>query len=190
MFNKETIANLKKKIIREERNEEGNSLIIYILLMPVLVLTMGLGIDLAINTYTQNTLQSALDQATQSAVSEANNPTATTQSVSLYTDMKVTVEKIYDANRIGKLANLACQGTSTTPWYSGPLGGSHITPPSGCGYNEVSFKIVDTGSGANRTQYLTSEVVEYSKNSFLGMLGLPYQEYIIASQATITRANN
>ncbi len=150
---------------------------------------MGLGIDLSINTYTQNTLQSALDQATQSAVSLAQNPTSSSQSVSLYDSLKYTVENIYDANRIGKLANLQCQGTTTLPWYSGNLGGQHIMPPSGCGYTEVNMNIVNGGPG-NRTKYLSTEVVEYSKNSFLGMLGLPYQEYIIASQATITRANN
>jgi len=184
MFNKETLKKLKDKLPKQD--ESGNSFLMYLLLMPVLVATMGLGIDVSINTYTQNTLQSALDQATQSTVSLAKNPDATHSNVSLFEEMKQTVRRIYDQNRIGKLANLACQGQDT-PWSD--EGGVKVVPPSGCGYTELEVNIVSGGAG-NRDQYLTASVVEYSKNPFSGMLGFPFQEYHIKSEAVITHANN
>lgn len=178
----------RKRITRKD--ESGNSFLMYLLLMPVLVATMGFGMDISINTYTQNTLQSSLDQATQSSVSLARNPDVTSNTVSLYEELRQQVRNIYDANRMGKLANLACQGERGRAWYQGELGGEQVTPPSGCGYTEVSVNITLGGGGSYREQYLTAEVVEYSKNSFMAMFGIPYQEYHIRSEAVITQAND
>lgn len=179
---------------KRKSSEEGNSsLVWYVLLAPLMVLLLGYGIDTAIATYTKNTLQQSLDQATQAAVSMAANPgydDNTGNDVSVITPkakeaVLTTFLKVYDKNRMGQLSNLVCQ-TARSPIASE---GSLYIPESGCGYTIVKLNI--TGSGTNtRAKYLEVEVVESSKNSFLGMIGLRTQDYVLSSRAAITTAND
>ena len=178
---------------KRRSNERGNSsLVWYILLAPLMVVLMGYGIDTSIDTYTKNTLQQSLDQATQAAVSMAANPgydDNTGNDVSVITPKAEaavldTFLTVYDANRTGQLSNLICQ-TSRSPLSSE---GTLYIPKSGCGYTIVKLNI--TGSGTNtRAKYLEVEVIETSKNSFLHMIGIPTQDYILSSRAAITSAN-
>lgn len=181
------------KIFKHSKNEEGNSsLVWYILMAPLMVLLLGYGIDTSLATLTKNTLQQALDQATQSAVSLAANPGKdgnVTNDVSVITpqvETKIldTFHQVYDANRMGQLNNLICQNNNPQPETPGTV----YVPNSGCGWSEVTLRIVSGGVG-NREKYLEAEVVEYSKNPFLAMINLPTQQYTITSQATITSAN-
>lgn len=175
-------------------NEEGNSsLVWYILLTPLMVLLLGYGIDTSLATMTKNTLQQALDQSTQSAVSLAANPGTdgnTTNNVSVITpqvEQKIidTFNNVYDANRVGQLTNLICQNSETAVTASA---GTVFVPNSGCGWSQVKLEIVSGGTG-NREKYLEAQVVEISKNPFLAMIGLPTQEYTLSSKATITSSD-
>lgn len=179
---------------KRKSNEQGNSsLVWYLLLTPLMVLLLGYGIDTATATYTKNTLQQSLNQATQAAVSMAANPgyeDNTGDDVSVITPeakQKVldTFLQVYDENRTGQLNNLVCQTARSSATSEGSL---YIPSKSGCGYTIVKLNI--TGSGTNtRAKYLEVEVVETSKNSFLRMIGLPTQNYILSSRAAITTAN-
>lgn len=175
-------------------NERGNSsLVWYILLAPLMVVLMGYGIDTSIDTYTKNTLQQSLDQATQAAVSMAANPgydDNTGNDVSVITPQAKqavldTFLRVYDENRTGQLSNLICQTQRSASVSEGNL----YIPQSGCGYTIVKLNI--TGSGTNtRAKYLEVEVAETSKNSFLHMIGIPTQDYVLSSRAAITTAND
>lgn len=181
------------RIFRKPKSEAGNSSVVwYILMTPLMVLLLGYGIDTSLATLTKNTLQQALDQATQSAVSLAANPGKdgnTTNNVSIITpqvETKIldTFHQVYDANRMGQLTNLICQNDTPMPDTAGQV---HV-PNSGCGWSEVTLRIVNGGTG-NRERFLEAEVIEYSKNPFLSMINLPTQKYTITSQATISSAN-
>lgn len=179
---------------KRKTNERGNSsLVWYIILTPMMLVLLGYGIDTATATYTKNTLQQSLNQATQAAVSMAANPgydDNTGADVSVVTPQAEkavldTFLKVYDQNRSGQLNNLVCQPATNAIAGVGEV----IVPASKCGYTIVKLNI--TGSGTNnRAKFLEVQVIEFSKNPFLGMIGIPTQKYDISSRAAITTAND
>lgn len=159
--------------------EAGNAFLMYMLLMPVLVFTMGFGMQVAINQYVKTTLQSALDQATQSGVSLAQNGGIANRNVSLSAGIMDQVRKVYDTNRAEKVGSLICRNTL-------PKGGTTIiTPTSGCVWGENSWTIYYK----NGQPYLKVDITDYSTNLFGAVFGSSTQEYHIISEARITRSS-
>lgn len=52
-----------KKILAKTKKEDGNSLILMLVTVPVIMLVFGLAIDLTIWSYTSNNVQKALDNS-------------------------------------------------------------------------------------------------------------------------------
>ena len=160
------------------KNERGNSFLMYFLLMPVLVMTMGFGMQVSINQYIKTTLQSSLDQGTQSAVSLAVNGGAGNKNVSISEGVASTARVVYDLNRTQKVGGFICDKNAPK------TGGTVIKPASGCNWVETSWTV----TYKNGQPYLRMEVREQSKNIWGSIFGSSYQEYNLISEARITRS--
>lgn len=160
------------------RSERGNAFLMYMLLFPVLIGTMGFGMQVSINQYIRTTLQSSLDQGTQSAVSLAVNGNSANRNVSISQGVAEKARQIYDLNRAQKVGAFICDpGAPKT-------GGKIIKPKSGCSYVEKKWTVTYKGG----QPYLRMEVREQSKNIWGRIFGSKYQEYNIISEARITRS--
>lgn len=173
---------------RKKSKEDANTFIIYIMLFPVIFSAFGVSVDLAIGTYTNTNLQSALDTATQSSLSRAVNPGTngnTSFSPSLTSDAAHQyITDFYDKNRTD-ISNdrenpfLRCQNT--------PIAGAQLViPPSGCAWSEKSYTLNITGN----VLQANVEVYEESEPVFLGMIGVETIKYTITSSARTTYATN
>lgn len=167
----------------ESRKESGDTFILYLLLFPVMFAFFGLAVDVAAASYTQNTLQSALDTATQSTVSQSSNtlfgPTLD------ITKTQKQVYRLYDKNRNSPFT--ACQGTDDLP-YAASAAVYKIKPPSGCGFS-VNYIRLNTSAivkGRTVTNVVDVGVTEYSNYLFLGFIGMDHQQYQINSRAYLT----
>lgn len=171
---------------RKLSREKGNSLVVYVLWMPLLFGSFGVAVDMAVGTYTNTTLQSALDTGTQSALSRATNPgtggnkTANPQLTSAKAHEYFV--SFYDANRTDTGANnknpfLKCQTTAVS-------GGKLVTPPSRCRWTEDSFRVVQSG----RTIDMTTTVNEISSPIFIHILNIHDVNYKLTSSARVTYA--
>jgi Flp pilus assembly protein TadG len=154
----------------------------FFLLMPTLFGAFGLSVDVAVGTYTGTSLQSALDTATQSAVSASNNPAVGSTPGLTASEAQATIYRVYDANRnsSGKVPFLACQGTDLD-YYAG---GTPVNPVSGCGFTETTFTFTPSGGSGQNLVEIT--VVEYSHYIFLHMFNMEFQPYEITSSARLT----
>jgi hypothetical protein len=185
-MNMDRLRNLITK--RKKNKEDANTLVMYIMLFPVIFSAFGVSVDLAIGTYTNTNLQSALDTATQSSLSRAVNPGTngnTLFSPSLTSDAAHQyITDFYDKNRTD-ISNdnenpfIRCQ---TTPI----AGASLVTPPSGCAWSENSYNLGITGN----VLQADVEIYEESSPVFLGMVGVDAIKYTITSSARTTYATN
>ena len=175
---------------RKSKRESGSTLVLYIMWMPLLIGVFGVGVDSAIGAYTQSTLQSSLDTATQSALSRAVNPGTngnTTFKPKLTTEAarNYTIS-FYDTNRSGgENPFLQCQTSIMTPSEDAEItyrDFKFVSPPSGCGYTEGTFRMTTSG---NKVE-LTTNVLETSSTVFLHAIGVPELKYNITSSARVT----
>lgn len=166
----------------KNKNERGEAtFILWFMMMPILIAFTGLAIDTSIAAYTRTSIQSALDDATQSAISSSRNPpTGTTPQLSA-AQAKTVIYRVYDLNRkqSGKIPFLLCQGSQV----SYASGQTHVVPTSGCGFSQKKFTY--STSGGKNTVSIT--VTEYSSNIFLHMIGVPHQAYTVTSTARLTK---
>lgn len=174
-----------KKIIqnRTERNETGNSLVVTVLMFPLLFGVFGLSLDLSVAVYTQNTLQSSLDTAAQSALSRALNPgeigNVTLAPTLTYEAAQEYFRTFYDVNRSNVNDNsnpfLKCQ---TTVYENGDF----VNPASGCGYTEkfFDFNIVDDKLTIDARIYETSHAI------FIPIFGVTELKYHLETSARTT----
>lgn len=168
---------------RKNFKENGDSLIVTLLLFPVIFASFGVAVDYAIGTYTQATLQSALDTGAQSALSRAINPGEVgnqTLAPRLTTDAaKSYYRDFYDRNRSNVNDNsnpfLKCQNS---PSFNGIL----IVGSSGCGYTELYFNFNITGDQLT----LDAKVYEESNTVFINMLGIDVVKYTISTSTRTT----
>lgn len=177
---------------RRNHKEKGNTLVLYIMWMPLIMGAFGVAVDGTVGTYTVSTLHSGLDTATQSALSRATNPGTnnnttfkpelTQQAAQYYTTA------FYDANRSnGKNPFIICQKTITQPDKSQGQVYNNIqliTPPSGCAYTQANFSINNVGN----TVVLNTTIVEQSHTLFLPIIGIDHLEYDVVSSARVTYA--
>lgn len=180
---------------RKQHREKGNSLVVYVLWMPLLFGSFGVAVDSAIGIYTNSTLQSAMDTGTQSALSRATNPgtggntTANPQLTS--TNAHNYFIQFYDANRTDTGSNnknpfLICQ-TSVAPKDTGDSYAKLITnAPSRCAWTENSFSVAQNQS--KKTIDMTTRVTEKSAPVFIHILGIKQVTYHLTSSARVTYA--
>lgn len=163
--------------------ESGNAFLMYMLILPVLVFTMGFGMQVSINQYIKTTLQSSMESATQSALSQSQNGTSANNNVSIAAGIKEEIRRIYDINRWDKLGQLIC--FNSIPASSGSAVGETITPRSGCKYKEIISKpTVKSGQ-----LFYSVQIVEHSKNIFGVVFENSTQTYNIIADARITRSS-
>ena len=177
---KPILTNFFKKRM-QGKGENGNSFILYFMLMPVMFAFFGLAIDVGVANYTATSLQSDMDEGVQAAVSSADssiNANGLNGFVLSSDQAKSVLIKVYDANRADSNGNpsksvpfLACQGKD----HPYATSGTPITPPSGCGFTLKSFTFTPGILPSVR-----ATVTEYSHYIFLPMIGIPYQEYNIS----------
>lgn len=163
--------------------EEGNSLVLYLLMIPVVFSFFGLAVDATIATYTQTSLQSNLDAALQSTLSRATNPGGAGNAAVKPTFPPGTINRlvneIYDQNRKGNGEQpfVICQ-TSPIKSSSG-FGSTLVVPDSGCGWTQGFFAY---GNNNNELRLMVS-ITEQSKPVFLQFLDIEVFTYNIQSQA-------
>jgi hypothetical protein len=166
-----------------EHRENGTAFMMYFLMIPVLVYTMGFGMQVSINQYVRTTLQSSLDQATQSAVSLAENGGHANRNISLSAGIIDKAHSLYNINRINKVGGFVCPIAATEYRAAGD---KIINPPSGCSYIESKATITYKYG----KPFLRIETKNASKNIFGAVFGSNFQQYNIISEARITRSAN
>lgn len=183
MFTKfnETIHNFHHKKLNGESRESGNTFIYYMLLLPVLFITMSFSMQVSMNQYAKTTLQSALDQATQSALSASNNGGGR---ISVSSDVVPKIRQVYDANRTSQVYNLLCQ--NLPEGNSGFYGKKIVSGKSGCQWREGIYQLSFNGTQPVVRYTLT----DYTKNLFATAFRSESQSYNLESKASITTTNN
>lgn len=168
--------------------EQGNTLILYIMLFPVVFSAFGLAIDTTLATYTQTSLQSNLDAATQSALSRAANPTTnstnTTNRPKLSAaDARTNIINIYATNRTGSGEQpfVICQ---KTPARDGSITGSLVKGTDNCAWTQTYYSYTDRVGNIS----VKMSVLETSKPIFLQLLNIDEFKYNLTSEAKLTYA--
>lgn len=148
------------------RDEASNSFALFLIMLPVIMGAFGIGLDMSRNVYIRTTLQNGLDMAT---VSGAGVTTVNQDGVVDIDeeDAIKAVETVYAQNRP---AFMECIGDN-----------SRIT---GTGYHKCWKQW--GGITVNRA-YLQYGVRERSKNAFLPVIGVKWQDYHIVSQARVNQ---
>ena len=179
-----TLKKLKVWFHKRTKNESGNGFIFFFMMMPALFAFFGLAIDFGAANYTSNSLHSALDDATQSAVSASGAGGSGVRLSAL--QAQNLIYSAYDANRklSGNTPFLACQGTA----HPFDPSGIPVIPTSGCGFTQTSFSYTPFAPRGQNLVKIT--VTEYSKYMFLQIIGLDYQKYVVSSSARLTSATN
>ena len=149
-----------RKFLKLDR-ENGNSFIMYILLLPVLMGFFGYAVDAGLSYYTRTGMQNALDSAAIAGATQVNyngsgsfdidRERAEAQAIA---SMKVSLQQY---------PNLECQDGSC--------------------YNNIHATIVNVGG--ERGSVLRLDVTEKSKTLFMHILGIKEQPYTLKSEARI-----
>lgn len=183
-----SINNFRKLLTeRRKTREKGNSLVLYILWMPLLFGSFGVAVDSAVAIYTASTLQSGLDTAAQSALSRAVNP-GTGENTSLTPQLTYEAARdytiaFYDANRSeGKNPFIKCQTSLVLPSDGSSGTAMLVRPPSGCAWTQLSYGLTPTPNGAE----VNVTITEQSGTVFMHMVGVSELKYKISSSARVT----
>lgn len=170
---------------RKNARETANSLVLYVLWMPLMFGVFGVAVDSAVATYTVATLQSGLDTATQSALARSSNPgtgsNTTTKPSLTQAQARTYTINFYDANRSnGKNSFIHCQKNAISG--TGSTTVKFITPPSGCGWTETSFSYKPVGNAVE----LKTSIIEETGTVFLYTLGIKDLKFPVTSSARTT----
>lgn len=153
-------------------DESSNALIFFFALLPMVMAAFGLGFDIMRNTYMRGLIQDRLDQAVSSGVTVTSPDPADGGLLILSRDPDKgaarVVEQVYQANRVG--GGLLCIGDR-----SPVLGGG-----------QRCWKKTQVVVGRERMTY---GVQERTKNFFLTVVGIDYQDYTLVSEGQIQYRN-
>jgi Flp pilus assembly protein TadG len=149
-----------RKFFKLDR-ENGNSFIMYILLLPVLMGFFGYAVDSGISYYTRTGMQNALDSAAIAGATKVNYNGAG--------------NFVIDAER-AKAQAIASMKVSMKQY-------PNVECSSGSCYNNIKATIVSGGSGRGSVLRLT--VQQKSKTLFLHIIGIKEQPYNLKSEARI-----
>lgn len=149
-----------RKFFKLDR-ENGNSFLMYILLLPLLMGFFGYAVDAGISYYTRTGMQNALDSAAIAGAAKVNYNGSGS--------FNIDVER-------AKSQAIASMKVSLKQY-------PNVECPSGSCYNNIQATIVD--GGGERGQVLRLTVQEKSKTLFLHILGIKEQPYTLKSEARI-----
>lgn len=179
----------KKRVFRRVDREDGNSIVIWVMLAPVIFGAFGTSTDLAVGSYINSALQTGLDTATQTTLSYASNRGASTGFVAAprleVAEAKSEYRRVYDFNRranagANEAPTLICQATRTSG-----ITGTLQHGGSGCSWTEEQFNYVRRSGGS---MSLRVEVYEKSNPMFIQILGFDHINYHLSSSARIDTA--
>lgn len=152
------------RTLNKRTNEQGNSFVLYVMLMLLMLGIFGLAVDTAINVYTRNAIQSALDTATRTAAQQTNISNG--RVVIDQTRARQVAEDIYRKNRPG----------------TGTSGGAMLVcqPGAQC-FRVTGFSVgVDPITGQ---RYVEMRVSEKRNNLFMSYIGVKQQTFQVVSRA-------
>jgi hypothetical protein len=171
-----------KNHLPKRKAEEGNAFLMYMLLMPVLVLTVGFGMQIGINQYVRLSLQSSAEAAVQSAATLAQNGGLSGANVSLSAAVADKAKELYAKNRLNNIGGLVC-GIKTSEYWTGTFG-ERVSAPGGCDYINIFTSIYYR----NGQPYIRMVTANGSHNTFGAIFGTDVQSYTISAEARITRS--
>lgn len=156
-----------RKFLKRDK-ENGNTFIMYILLLPVLMGFFGFAVDSGISYYTRTGMQNALDSA---AIAGATGNTVDGGRGVVYDSRGNYVINVVKA----KKQAVAAMKTSLQQY-----------PNLNCtDYNCYNITATVVDGGAGRGSVLRLEVKERSKTLFLHIIGQKEQVYTLKSEARI-----
>lgn len=149
-----------RKFLKIDR-ENGNSFIMYILLLPLLMGFFGYAVDAGIGYYTRTGMQNALDSAAIAGATQVNYNGSGNFDINVdrARDQAVASMKV----SLNQYPNIEC--------------------PDGSCYNNITATVVNVGG--ERGSVLRLDVQEKSKTLFLHVLGIKEQPYTLKSEARI-----
>lgn len=149
-----------RKFLKRSDKENGNSFLMYIFLLPILMGFFGLAVDSGISYYTRTGMQNALDSAAIAGAAQVNYNGSGSfainrdrAKVQAITAMKVSLKQY---------PNLNCKD-----------------------YNCYDIKATIVNGGVGRGEVLRLTVTERSKTQFLHIIGQHEQVYNLKSEARI-----
>lgn len=147
-------------------NEQGNSFVVYVMMMLLMLGIFGLAVDTAINVYTRNAIQSALDTATRTAVQQTNiqNGRVVVNPVKAQTTAMQTYTKNRPGSGTSGGAMLVCQNVAAGQCF------------------QVTRYSVGTDPKTGQ-QFIEFSVREKRNNLFLNMIGVDQQLFEVTSRA-------
>lgn len=149
-----------RKFLKRFDKENGNSFIMYILLLPVLMGFFGYAVDSGISYYTRTGMQNALDSAAVAGAAKVNYNGSGNFSINAERakDQAISAMKV----SLKQYPNLNCKD-----------------------YNCYDIKATIVNGGVGRGEVLRLTVTERSKTQFLYIIGQHEQEYNLKSEARI-----
>lgn len=147
------------------RDEASNSFALFVVMLPMLLGAFGMGLDISRNVYIKTELQNALDLAVVGGAAEVKS-TSTGDIAVDQTRAVAAAERIYQANR-AQAAKLECTSTQTIEGSTTRRCWKRWEEPVASG-----------------TEF-TYSVIERSRNAFLPVIGVTYQDYRLVSHASL-----
>lgn len=149
-----------RKFLKRFDKENGNSFIMYILLLPVLMGFFGYAVDSGLSYYTRTGMQNALDSAAIAGAAKVNYNGSGNFSI----NAERAKEQAISAMKVSlkQYPNLNCKD-----------------------YNCYNINATIVNGGAGRGEVLRLTLTERSKTQFLYIIGQHEQVYNLKSEARI-----
>lgn len=148
-----------RRFFKRDR-ENGNTFIMYILLLPLLMGFFGYAVDSGMSYYTRTGMQNALDSAAVAGATKVNYNSSGTYVI----DVERAKAQAIKAMKVSlkQYPNLKCKE-----------------------YDCYDIKATIINGGAGRGNVLRLTVQEKSKTMFLHIIGISEQQYNLKSEARI-----
>lgn len=147
------------------RDESSNSFALFVVMLPMLMGAFGLGLDISRNVYIRTDLQNSLDLAVVGGA--ASTVDKNNGGIKIDAEKAIaSTEKIYAANRPAK--NLTCFGGGSIP----------DSDATRC------WEVVEHSFTNSNTEF-SYTVHEQSRNAFLPVIGIEYQQYTVSAHAAV-----
>lgn len=157
---------------RKPRDESSNSFALLIMLLPLILGAFGIGVDTARNTYIRISLQNDLDLATVGGAAVTTYDTSNNLVIDENAAL-IEVARIYAQNRsVGP--GLSCIGDQQR------VPGTNPAIPR-------CWRGLDPNGVTPNGLRLNYSVSERSRNAFLPVLGITWQDYSLRSSAVLNQ---